>query len=77
MVYNTMSLRLKRKISSFPKILAPYWVKSEAISIIMQAFKKKALGGFPGGSVVKNLPANAGDMASIHDLGRSHILQSN
>ena len=30
--------------------------------------------GFPGGSVVKNLPANAGDMGSIHNLGRSHIL---
>ena len=27
--------------------------------------------GFPGGSVVKNPPANAGDMSSIHGLGRS------
>ena len=27
--------------------------------------------GFPGGSVVKNLPANAGDMGSIPGLGRS------
>ena len=26
---------------------------------------------FPGGSVVKNLPANAGDMGSISGLGRS------
>ena len=26
---------------------------------------------FPGGSVVKNLPANAGDAGSILDLGRS------
>ena len=33
--------------------------------------------GFPGGSVVKNLPANAGDIASIPSLGRSHIPQSN
>ena len=35
---------------------------------------------FPGGSVVKkkkNPPANAGDMGSIPDLGRSHVLQSN
>ena len=32
---------------------------------------------FPGGSVVKNLPAHAGDMGSIPDLGRSHMLQSN
>ena len=26
--------------------------------------------GFPGGSVVKNLPANAGDAGSIPELGR-------
>ena len=27
--------------------------------------------GFPGGSVVKNLPAKAGDAGSISGLGRS------
>ena len=27
--------------------------------------------GFPGGSVVKNLPADVGDTASISGLGRS------
>ena len=27
--------------------------------------------GFPGDSVVKNTPANAGDMGSIPGLGRS------
>ena len=27
--------------------------------------------GFPGGLVVKNLPASAGDTNLIHDLGRS------
>ena len=32
---------------------------------------------FPGGSVVKNLPANAGDMGSSPALGRSHMPQSN
>ena len=26
---------------------------------------------FPGGSVVKNLPANAGDVGSVPGLGRS------
>ena len=34
-------------------------------------------GGFPGGSVVKNLSVNAGDMCSIPGLGRSHMLWSN
>ena len=33
--------------------------------------------GFPGGSVVKNLPANARDMDSILDLGGSHMKWSN
>ena len=33
--------------------------------------------GFPGDSVVKNLPASAGDRGSIPDLGRSHMLQNN
>ena len=31
----------------------------------------------PGGPVVKNLLANAGDTGSIPDPGRSHMLQSN
>ena len=31
----------------------------------------------PGGTVVKNPPANAGDKGSIPGLGRSHMLQSN
>ena len=29
--------------------------------------------GFPGGSVVKNLPASAGDTSSIPGPGRSHV----
>ena len=33
--------------------------------------------GFPGGAVVENLPANAGDTGSSPGLGRSHMLQSN
>ena len=32
---------------------------------------------FPGGAVVKNLPANAGDTGLSPGLGRSHMLQSN
>ena len=32
---------------------------------------------FPGGSVVKNLPANAGDTGLIPDLGRYHMPLSN
>jgi len=46
---------------------------------IYLALKVKNLNslGFPGGSVVKNLPVNAGDTSSIPDPGRSHMSQSN
>ena len=36
-----------------------------------------AFRGFPGGAVVKNLPANAGNTGSSPGLGRSHMPQSN
>ena len=35
--------------------------------------QKKAGVGFPGGAVVENLPANAGDAGSSPGLGRSHM----
>ena len=34
-------------------------------------------GGFPGGTVVKNPPANAGDTGLSPGPGRSHMPQSN
>ena len=39
-------------------------------------FSWKQGGDFPGGSVVKNLPANAGDTGSIPGPGDYHVLQS-
>ena len=38
---------------------------------------KTLIQGFPDGSVVKNLPANTGDMDSTSDQGRSHMPQGN
>ena len=38
--------------------------------------KKKTIGGFPGGAVVENPPANAGDTGSSPGLGRSHMPRS-
>ena len=38
---------------------------------------KREIWGFPGGAVVKNPPANAGDMGSSPGLGRSHVSRSN
>ena len=37
----------------------------------------KAARGFPGGTVVKNPPANAGDTGSSPGPGRFHMLPSN
>ena len=38
---------------------------------------KELIQGFPGGAVVKNLPANAEDTGSSPGLGRSHMPRSN
>ena len=40
-------------------------------------FKEITMSGFPGGTVVKNPPANAGDMGSSPGPGRSHMPRSN
>ena len=40
-------------------------------------YLKTGSGGFPGGAVVENPPANAGDTGSSPGLGRSHMPRSN
>ena len=47
------------------------------IPVRMAIIKKPRNRGFPGGAVVENLPANAGDMGSCPGLGRSHMPRSN
>ena len=39
--------------------------------------QKHSLRGFPGGAVVENPPANAGDTGSSPGPGRSHMPHSN
>ena len=50
------------------------WVRYNLVTeqqyILVNLYLHKHM-GFPGGSVVKNLPANAGDMGSIPESGRS------
>ena len=41
-----------------------------------QQKSKEYLQGFPGGAVVKNPPANAGDTGSSPGPGRSHMPRS-
>ena len=48
-----------------------YWNKGLTSRI------NKELLGFPGGAVVKNPPANAGDTGSSSGPGRSHMPRSN
>ena len=42
-----------------------------------RSLKTVLIVGFPGGSVVKNPPASAGDTGLTPDPGRSHWLGSN
>ena len=58
--------------------LADKWIKKMWYIHTMEyysAIKRKE--GFPGGAVVGNLPANAGDTGSSPGLGRSHMPRSN
>ena len=43
----------------------------------LQTILQSYIVGFPGGTVVKNPPANAEDMGSITGPGRSHMPHSN
>ena len=51
-------------------------VTNRHIIVKMLMVKNKGR-GFPGGAVVENLPANAGDTGSSPGLGRSHMPRSN
>ena len=44
---------------------------------LARLIKKRREKGFPGGTVVENLPTNAGDTGSSPGLGRSHMPWSN
>ena len=43
----------------------------------IQQYIKRIIQGFPGGAVVKNPPASAGDTGSSPGRGRSHMWWSN
>ena len=64
-----------QKLSSFIKSYLFIFV---FISITLGgASKNILLWGFPGGAVVENLPADAGDTGSSPGPGRSHMPRSN
>jgi len=47
------------------------------ILLVIYPVKSGRFWGFPGGSVVKNLPANAGDTSLTPGLGIYHMPQDN
>ena len=47
------------------------------MKVIESKWRKKTSLGFPGGAVVENPPANAGDTGSSPGLGGSHMPRSN
>ena len=61
--------RVKQRVCTWRPLVAQAWSNE-----ICKQMKDE---GFPGGSVIKNLLANAGNRGRIPDLGRSHMPQSN
>ena len=65
--------------------ISPHPILPGSISILQKTLEAKRSiedtkmqdTGFPGGAVVKNPPANAGDMGQIPGPGRSHMPRSN
>ena len=67
-------------MSFFPTKLSFTESKSNEIKAsvsYLKMFIKTDSSGFPGGAVVENLPANAGDTGLSPGLGRSHMPRSN
>ena len=53
------------------QVLEKIWRKGNPCALLVGC--KLVFKGFPDGSVVKTLPANAGDMGLIPGPGRSHM----
>ena len=72
-------MREKIIIGTFKEKLSKFLKEAIINSRKIKELCKKGvvLRDFPGGTVVKNPPANAGDTGSSPGLERSHMLQSN
>ena len=53
------------------------WWRCGATGTLIHHWSECKMGDFPGGTVVKNPPANVGDMGSSPGPGRSHMPWSN
>ena len=72
-----MSLKLAQKEIDSLNSTASIKVTGTLVNNKPKPSLKENCKGFPGGAVVKNLLASAGDMGSSPGPGRSHMLQSN
>ena len=74
---NRINYKVHFSLSKDRRKMAKKKGQSDEMRFSMLAFWSIRILDFPGGSVVKNPPANAGDMGSIPGPGRSHKLQRN
>ena len=65
------------RVTPKPHLLATCTAWFKKMTAHKNFILKRVVRGVPGGSVVKNLPANAGDTDLIPDPRESHLLQSN
>ena len=77
MLLNKYKVLPELKISIWYHLKNMETINIENIVHLAKNRKNKKTGGFPGGSVVKILPANAGNTGSVPDLRRSHVLRTN
>ena len=68
---------LKWEESSSSLHISLDWIRVWSYQHLPVSYCYKEAPGFPGGAVVENLPANAGDTGSSPGLGRSHMPWSN
>ena len=68
---------LRTQLLSTSSPQGPKWLLELQSAQLRLLAEKMKEGVFPGGAVVENLPANAGDTGSSPGLGRSHMPWSN
>ena len=66
----------KQGLSAFNSCSLLLNIKSSCFLSVIVFNLKIQFSGFPGGSVVKNLPDNAEDTDLIPDPGRSYVLRT-
>ena len=76
-LHRTESRTLFPYSSNFKKLMMKHHHQLATLpNIVCKCMLKHPGLGFPGGLVVKHLPANERDTGSTPDLARSHMLQS-